>query len=134
MEFLLDLGRKFRDRVFDFPFFFVNNCDGTRIIIGEIIFWIDLSVVSRNLIIDKRCEIIMICRGNSEKAKKISLSREVKEGKKVVRERIKRTKRVAKRVVKCNLKKEETSSISTLEERREKKKAESSGWFIIQPA
>lgn len=98
------------------------------------LFWIDLSVGSRNLIIDKRCEIIMICRGNSEKAKKISLSREVKEGKKVVRERIKRTKRVAKRVVKCNLKKEETSSISTLEERREKKKAESSGWFIIQPA
>ena len=93
-----------------------------------------MSVVSRNLIIDKRCEIIMICRGNSEKAKKISLSREVKEGKKVVRERIKRTKRVAKRVVKCNLKKEETSSISTLGERREKKKAESSGWFIIQPA
>lgn len=38
MEFLLDLGRKFRDRVFDFPFFFVNNCDGTRIIIGEISF------------------------------------------------------------------------------------------------
>lgn len=30
MEFLLDLGRKFRDRIFDFPFFFVNNCDGTR--------------------------------------------------------------------------------------------------------
>lgn len=62
----------------------------------------------------------MICRGNSEKAKKISLSREVKEGKKVVRERIKRTKRVAKRVVKCNLKKEETSSISTLGEEGEK--------------
>lgn len=32
------------------------------------------------------------------------------EGKKVVRERIKRTKRVGKRVVKCNLKKGETSS------------------------
>lgn len=51
----------------------------------------------------------------------LSLSREVKEGEvKVVRERIKRTKRVAKRVVKCNLKKEETSSISTLGEEGEK--------------
>ena len=66
----------------------------------------------------------MICRENSEKAKKISLSREVKEGKKVVRERIKRTKRVAKRVVKCNLKKEETSSIlPILPKRRQKVQA-----------
>lgn len=64
----------------------------------------------------------------------LSLSREIKEvyvgeaGKKVARERIKRTKGVPKRVVKCNLKKEEASSRQAFHpilERREKKKAES---------